>query len=148
MKRWIGRMTSPNRCPTGLSHRLDQCNHEALPLFSFNGEKCWCKCVDVYDGDTVTVIFEYRRQMIKDRIRLWGIDTPEIRTRDQEEKKAGFEARDYLREQILDKFVWVEFLKEDKYGRSLGKIYRKSNDTESLNDELVKKGMAKEYMRD
>ena len=104
--------------------------------------------MDVYDGDTVTVIFEYRRQMIKDRIRLWGIDTPEIRTRDQEEKKAGFEARDYLREQILDKFVWVEFLKEDKYGRSLGKIYRKSNDTESLNDELVKKGMAKEYMRD
>lgn len=147
MRRWIGKITTPNQCPTGLSHRLDKCNHESLPVFSFNGIKNWCKCVNVYDGDTITVIFEYRHQIIKEKIRLWGIDTPEIRTRDDEEKKAGFVARDYLRDQILHKFIWVEFLCEDKYGRSLGKIYRKNNDAESLNDELVRLGMAKEYMR-
>lgn len=134
-------------CDEQLKTRLDACTHDQIPIFSFNGLKCWCKCVGVYDGDTVTVVFDYKGELIKDHIRLWGINTPEIRTRDAAEKEAGLSARDYLREQILDRIIWVEFFGEDKYGRSLGKLFITSDEQECINDQLVKLGYAKEYMR-
>ena len=138
--------TAATQCPTSLKNAFDKCNHEELPVFSFDGIKCWSKCVEVYDGDTITVIFKYRDVIIKDRLRLWGINTPEIRTRDEEEKELGLIARDWLRERILYKPVWVEFLKTDKYGRSLAKIYT-APETRMINDVLVDEGMAEEYMR-
>lgn len=54
-----------------------------------------CKVLSVYDGDTVTC--ELRRTV---RVRILGLDSPEIRTRDLEEKARGLAARDYLRSMI------------------------------------------------
>ena len=57
-----------------------------------------CKIVRVVDGDTVDVDIDlgFGVWLQKQRIRLYGIDTPESRTRDLEEKKYGLAAKDFL----------------------------------------------------
>ena len=82
---------------------------------------------DVYDGDTVTADIDlgFNTWRHGERLRLYGIDTPEIRTRDDAEKAAGFAARDKLRELILDKEVTLCTLQDEegKFGRMLAKLY-------------------------
>jgi len=99
--------------------------------------------IDVYDGDTVTALIDLGFSIhIKKRIRLNGIDTPEIRTRNLKEKEHGFKARDYLRKLILDKKVTLDTYKPDKYGRCLADIYLgKVN----INNLLVKEKYAVPY---
>lgn len=103
---------------------------------------------EVYDGDTVTADIDlgfhtWRRD---ERLRLYGIDTPEIRGVSDEEKQRGYAARDALRERILDKEVIVCTIKDrkggdqrGKYGRYLAKIYLGD---ELLNDWLIAEGHA------
>ena len=57
-----------------------------------------CKITRVVDGDTVDVDIDlgFGVWMLKQRIRMYGIDTPESRTRDLEEKKYGLAAKDFL----------------------------------------------------
>ena len=52
-----------------------------------------------------------------------GYDSPELRTKDEEEKKAAIIARDVLKNKILNKIVDIHCGKFDKYGRLLGNIY-------------------------
>lgn len=78
------------------------------------------KCVRVYDGDTVWLAFEHAGDLVRCSARLIGVDTPEVRTRDAVEKRAGIGARDELRALILDKLVHVQTAStSDKYGRLL-----------------------------
>ena len=56
-------------------------------------------------------------------VRLIRIDTPEIRTRDEDEKKRCFASRDWLREQILGKKVLLHTSERGKFGRWLGTIW-------------------------
>ena len=81
----------------------------------------------------------------KERVRLAGIDTPESRTRDAEEKVFGLEAKAYLIERLKgSKDLIVKTEKDGKYGRMLGWFYsRQSKD--SINNEMVEKGYAWEY---
>lgn len=126
---------------------IGSCNYEKIPVFSFNGLNLWVKCVECYDGDTITVIFKYKNNIVKEKIRLYGINTPEIRTKNDDEKTKGLLSRNYLKSKILNKFIWVEFKKREKYGRSLAKIYIKPN-TKSINDEMVILKYAEKYMDD
>ena len=79
---------------------------------------------DVYDGDTITCIIDcgFNIGMQKTKIRLYGIDTPELRG---EERDLGIFVRDELRKKILNKHVFLKSIKDKKgkYGRYLGKIY-------------------------
>jgi endonuclease YncB( thermonuclease family) len=61
--------------------------------FSFSGIETVCRLVDIYDGDTVLVVFEYHGTFIQITVRLDGIDAPEIRSKDLLEKQQGFLAR-------------------------------------------------------
>jgi micrococcal nuclease len=99
--------------------------------------------IDVYDGDTVTALIDLGFSIyIKKRIRLNGIDTPEIRTLNIKEKEYGLEVRDYLRELILNKKVTLDTYKPDKYGRCLADIYLgKMN----INNHLINKRYAVPY---
>ncbi len=105
----------------------------------------------VYDGDTCTATidlgFRIFRRGIK--LRLADIDTPEIRTRDPEEKLAGYVARDFLRERVLNKQVRVRSVAKGKYGRYLCTIWvLDENGTPlgaSVNEELIERGLAKVY---
>ena len=86
-----------------------------------------CKIVRVVDGDTVDVDIDlgFGVWMHNERIRLHGIDTPESRTRDLEEKKFGLLAKDqvehFLPKDSIQTLVTVKD-KAGKFGRILGKF--------------------------
>ena len=106
------------------------------------------KILSVYDGDTVTADIQLGFYVIahKVKLRLYGINTPEIRGGTAETKKAGITARDWLREQILDKEVTLKSFGKGKYGRWLVDIYLDEDET-SLNQQLIDKGFAQSYLR-
>ncbi len=123
--------------------------NKQIKKFSFQDIETYAKIVEVYDGDTVKAVFKFNNIMQKFTIRLFGIDTPEIRTRDKEEKKAGYEARQVVADTILDKIVYLKLGKFDKYGRILGTIYTLDDeyniDGDCLNNILIQKGYGEEY---
>ena len=86
-----------------------------------------CKVTRVVDGDTVDVILDLGFSILhKCRVRLYGIDTPESRTRDKDEKVRGKLASKFLKDAIDngEKIVLRSKLKDSKgkYGRVLGEI--------------------------
>ena len=102
--------------------------------------------VRVVDGDTVDVIFDLGFSLFKkERVRLAGIDTPESRTRNKEEKRFGLEAKEKV-SSILNtaETIICQTEKEGKYGRILGWLYIDGN-SGSLNQQLVDEGFAWAY---
>jgi len=106
----------------------------------------------VYDGDTITVDIDlgFGIWMMKQKIRLYGINTPEIRGDDREQ---GLISRDVLRGWIpLESTVIIHTVKDKKgkYGRWLGTIHipdvRDPNQLVNLNEKLVNEGYAVEYL--
>ena len=94
-----------------------------IKTFSLEGEIKKGKCVNVYDGDTIKVVFPIHDKLYRWNCRLSGVDTPELRTKNKEEKKMGYKVRDKLREKILNKMIYVKCGEFDKYGRLLAEIY-------------------------
>ena len=84
-----------------------------------------CKVVKVVDGDTVDVDIDlgFGLWLKKQRIRLYGIDTPESRTRDKVEKRFGLKAKDYLTKRLEEGAILKTRLdKRGKFGRILGEF--------------------------
>ena len=86
-----------------------------------------CSVDRVVDGDTCDVVLDLGFNILhKCRVRLYGIDTPESRTRDKDEKARGFLAKDYLINAIEsgEKVVIQTKLKDSKgkFGRVLGDV--------------------------
>lgn len=81
----------------------------------------------VYDGDSITVDLDlgFYIWMRSQKLRLLGIDTPELNSKDAVVRSAGIVARDKLRELVLGKSVVVETVKDDKekYGRWLANVF-------------------------
>lgn len=96
---------------------------EHTPFFSLNGQIFDAKVVKVYDGDTIHIVFEYFGKYLKWNCRIAHVDTPELRTKNEEEKKKGYEVRDKLRELIDGKIVKVTCGEFDKYGRLLVDVF-------------------------
>lgn len=99
----------------------------------------------VYDGDTITVDIDLGLSIkVKASCRLLGIDTPEIRTKSATEKKLAYEARDRLREIVLNQWVTLHSVaKPDKYGRLLVKVW--SDEFGYVNGLLLEEGLARPY---
>lgn len=100
----------------------------------------------VVDGDTVDMIIDLGFSLTKkERVRLAGIDAPESRTRDLEEKQMGLEAKAFLTRRLADgegSGLKVKTEKDGKYGRMLGWIYIGQT---NLNEEMVYRGYAWDY---
>ena len=98
------------------------------------------------DGDTVDVTLDLGFDILyNNRIRLLGIDTPESRTRDLEEKKLGLAAKDRVKELCpVGSTVTVKTTKDGrgKFGRILGEIYVGDVNVNKL---LIEEGHAVEY---
>ena len=98
----------------------------------------------VWDGDSITLNldlgFKFCRKEMK--LRLYGINTPEIRG---EEREKGIIARDALRKKILGKDVIIQTISDKtcKYGRYLGIIYLEGV---NINQWLIDNKYAEEYM--
>lgn len=109
-----------------------------------------CKIVRVVDGDTVDVDIDlgFGLWLKKQRIRLYGIDTPESRTRDKVEKRFGLKAKEYLKERIQEGAVLKTRLdKRGKFGRILGEFIVLEDDDNSVNvnEEMIHKHHAVAY---
>ena len=116
--------------------------------FTLNGHKTYAKCVHVYDGDTIHAVFKLpnSNECHKWVIRLMGIDTPEMKSKNAAEKAKATETRDYLKKMILDKIIVLDCLEFDKYGRLLANIYLEGTPGEkSMNQTLIDNGYAKAY---
>ena len=104
----------------------------------------------VVDGDTIDVTIDLGFDLYKkERVRVAGIDTPEKRTRDLEEKALGLDATDYLKKKLEDTIAGDEELTirtelkggMGKYGRLLGWLYI-GEDTVSVNEIMIDEGYA------
>jgi micrococcal nuclease len=98
----------------------------------------------IIDGDTIDVNIDLGFSVkIKQRVRLYGINTPEVRTKDLNEKKKGLEATEYLRKILPKEFIIETILnKRGKYGRVLGILWVKDV---NINEKMVNEGYAKRY---
>lgn len=104
----------------------------------------------VYDGDTFTVDIDlgFNMLMCKKSIRLYGINTPEIRG---DQKMRGVEVRDYVKELLYkakELYLISHKDKSGKYGRILATVILldELENELSLNDHLLDMGMAEPYM--
>ena len=103
--------------------------------------------VKVVDGDTIDAMVDLGFGTWKKvRIRMHGINAPESRTRDLEEKKKGLAAKARLMEMLEENekhFILISH-GVGKFGRCLGEIYIKGHNT-SLNKQLISEGHGTEY---
>ena len=107
----------------------------------------------VLDGDTIDVTIDLGFDLYKkERVRVAGVDTPEKRTRDLEEKKLGLDATVWLQEKLEgaiegddDLVIRTELVGGvGKYGRLLGWLYIGDGDV-SLNEQMIEEGYAHAY---
>ena len=102
--------------------------------------------IRVVDGDTVDAWIDLGFDItIRRRIRLWGIDAPEMRTRGLQEKAEGFAAKDRLIEilELNHGTFAVRSVGVDKYGRCLGEIYIQDI---NINKQLLAEGIVDIYI--
>ena len=110
-----------------------------------------CNIVKIIDGDTVDVDIDlgFGVWMKNERVRLYGIDTPESRTRDLEEKKYGLLAKSFLIRMLGDEGGIVLKTHKDaegKFGRILGELWRTTDFADkSINDYMIEKHHAVAY---
>ena len=106
------------------------------------------KLVRVVDGDTADAMIDLGfNTWVKKRIRFYGVDTWECRTRNLEEKKKGLAAKAYVKDLLENSDEGKFALKSHgvgKYGRVLGELFVKGNET-SVNELLKENGHAYEY---
>ena len=111
------------------------------------------KIKKVLDGDTIDVVIDLGFDLAKtERVRIAGVDTPEKRTRNLEEKALGLDATNWLKDKLNqtikgeDELVVRTELKGGvgKYGRLLGWLYVGDSDV-SLNEQMIEEGYAWPY---
>ena len=105
---------------------------------------------NVVDGDTIDVVIDLGFDIYKhERVRIAGIDTPEKRTRDLEEKKLGIDATNWMKGTLEDTINGEHELTirtelkggVGKYGRLLGWLYV-GDEEKSLNEQMIDEGYA------
>ena len=100
----------------------------------------------VVDGDTVDVMIDLGFDThIKRRVRMHGINAPESRTRDLEEKKKGLATKERLKEILASDKIIMKSHGKGKFGRVLGELFVEKDQEISVNEILVREGHAKEY---
>ena len=107
----------------------------------------------VLDGDTIDVTIDLGFDLYKkERVRVAGVDTPEKRTRNLEEKALGIDATNWLKKELEDVLAGDDELivrtelhgGVGKYGRLLGWLYV-GDETVSLNEQMITQGYAHAY---
>ena len=117
-------------------------------MFEYSAE-----VIKVVDGDTVDVIIDLGFDIfVKKRVRLYGINAPETRTRDKEVKKKGLAAKARLSELLSDNHnkITLKSVGIGKFGRCLGEIYVDgtemfSYEPRNINKLLIAEGHAVAY---
>ena len=101
--------------------------------------------IKVYDGDTITIVSKLPYSgspKYKFSVRLAGIDSAEMSSKNANEKAKAIEARDALSSKIMGKQVTLTNVKTEKYGRILADVHL---DGAHLNEWMIKNGFAVPY---
>ena len=101
--------------------------------------------IKIIDGDTFDCIMDLGFDVLLEaRVRMYGIDTPESRTRDLEEKKYGLLAKDWLIAHIDDSIIISTKVDNEKgkFGRVLGTVWK---DGVNINEQMITEGHAVAY---
>lgn len=96
------------------------------PKFMFTPE--YGRVFSVYDGDTFRMITTFENKYVNVSVRILGIDCPELRTKNADEKEKALAAKHFLKSLILDKVVKLTNHKKDKYGRICARVWLDSVD--------------------
>lgn len=151
-------------------YKIHECDYENTPSFSLENNIYVAKVVDIYDGDTVTCAINIFGKYYKFNVRLSGIDTCEMQSKNREKalearmrlfdlvtgNKGVVFDRNLPRKNLRDKLkqskclVWIRCGPFDKYGRLLGWLYD-YEDLEmenSFNNVLVNEKLAYPYFGD
>lgn len=131
-----------------LIHKINQkykdSDYNKIPKFIPNINVVYV--VNVYDGDTITVVSTLNNgdkiTPYRFTIRLNGIDCPEIKTKNELEKKHALRAKDFLVDMIYQKVVYLNVIKCDKYGRLLCDVFYNNINVNKL---MIYKNYAIEY---
>lgn len=103
---------------------------------------------NVIDGDTVDTLLDLGLDVFtNERVRLWGIDAPEVRTKDLQEKEAGLAAAKFLEEQMQNaSIIEIQSIvyRRGKYGRLLGNVIC---DGKNINVEMLIKNLVQPYTK-
>ena len=129
-----------------------------LQKFTYAGLITKAKVVDIYDGDTITIVFYHNGQPVKDSFRMFGYDAPEMKPRKNiENREIHIQAAQFVRQKLIsqigDKLIWVKFSEEEKYGRLMGEIFHISpkspekflGNEQNINSWMIAKGYGKPY---
>ena len=103
------------------------------------------KVIKVYDGDTITIASKLpyeNSSMYRFSVRIKGIDCPEIRTHNLDEKEIALIAKKFVEDKCLNKIVELKNLSTEKYGRILADVFI---DNINISDELIKNKLAVKY---
>ena len=109
--------------------------------------------LNVVDGDTIDLMVDLGFSIHhKIRVRLYGVNTPESRTKDAAEKDLGLKAKEFTKDWLTNhKTVFIKTVvdKNEKYGRVLAEIYSDGDisnpATACLNKDIIGAGYAREY---
>ena len=106
-----------------------------------------CKVVDIYDGDSCKVVFNYKNDYFKWTTRMQGYDSPEIRVSKNAQnrdylKELGKNAKTYLIDLCKkQKLLYIKCGEFDKYGRFLGELYYSKENAKtsknSINEQMI-----------
>jgi micrococcal nuclease len=153
VNKWISRTTqclayyvclcySPPRNMNSIDKDVQDANWKNTRPFVPNIKAC--KVIKVYDGDTITVATKLHETFPVHRfsVRLSGIDTPELRTSNENEKKRAYIAKKYLEDKILNQTVVLDNIATEKYGRLLATVYYNGVD---INKEMIENTYAVSY---
>ena len=125
---------------------------EDIKYFTFEGKVFYAKHCNIYDGDTFSVIFNYKGDLIKYKVRCIGYDSPEmkpLKTNEHRilEKELALKSKLRL-EELLNKhetkLIKIECFQFDKYGRLLVKVWNMI-DKKSVNEIMIEEGHGKAY---
>jgi endonuclease YncB( thermonuclease family) len=135
------------------------------PYFSLKGVETYARVIDVYDGDTITLVFDVNGYFLKFKCRLVDIDTCEIRSKNKENKRLAQLAKNRLfnlithtlideessKKDLVKYFdenmyiIWIQCHEFDKYGRLLINCYFTAESPKSFSNILVEEKLAYPY---
>jgi hypothetical protein len=143
---------------------MENFNDTNTPVFSFDGINGMSRVVDITDGDTIKAIINFKDSYYKIIVRLNNIDTCETKSKCEENKNLGIEAKKRLYNLITNKtidtndkkqikqelnsncyLIYLKCYDFDKYGRVLGDIYYNDTDDISFSSILIKEKLAYVY---